>query len=130
MELKELVGKHKLTAVEPDADTEKMENALLFTMDGKTYRIAEDEDDGYRSHAKEIEVVDRKLSNRFKPCAVVGHHVESSSDYSGECDILELVDVTTGKIVLAIGTANTDDYYPYYVADFHPEAMAINKRRS
>jgi len=26
-----------------------------------------------------------------------------------------------------VGTANTNDYYPYYVANFHPEVMPVNR---
>lgn len=30
-------------------------------------------------------------------------------------------------MILEVGTANTDDYYPYYVANWNPENMHINE---
>lgn len=45
-------------------------------------------------------------------------------------DILELIDIANGKVVLACGTRNTDDYYPCYVAGFHPENMACNAKEN
>jgi hypothetical protein len=41
-------------------------------------------------------------------------------------DVLLLVDAKTGKSVVEVGTANTDDYYPYCVQRFDPAAMAVN----
>ena len=43
-------------------------------------------------------------------------------------DILELIDVVTGKLVLEVGTDYSDDYYPSFVANFNPEAMALNSK--
>jgi hypothetical protein len=48
------------------------------------------------------------------------------NDKYEEHDILDLIDVVTGKVVLSVGTGNTDDYYPYWVAEFTPENMGAN----
>lgn len=32
--------------------------------------------------------------------------------------------------MIEVGTENTDDYYPYFVAAFHPEAMTPNAKVS
>ena len=32
-----------------------------------------------------------------------------------------------GKLILEVGTCNTDDYYPYTVFNYYPENMDINK---
>ena len=40
---------------------------------------------------------------------------------------LELLDCKTGKTVLEVGTENTDDYYPCFVANWSPENMACNQ---
>lgn len=33
-------------------------------------------------------------------------------------DTIQFIDVVTGKVVLEIGTDNTDDYYPYCVMNW------------
>jgi hypothetical protein len=38
-------------------------------------------------------------------------------------DILHLRSAKTGKLILSVGTSNTDDYYPSFVSDFVPETM-------
>lgn len=65
------------------------------------------------------------VANRFPPVRVVGVY-KRDGDWGGACDILQLVDVVTGQVVLEVGTDNTDDYYPSFVADFRPQAMAVN----
>lgn len=42
-------------------------------------------------------------------------------------DLLKVYDVENGKLILEVGTANTNDYYPYYVANWNPENMHINE---
>jgi len=41
--------------------------------------------------------------------------------------IIELADVITKKNVLIIGTNHTDEYYPFFVAQWHPENLSVNK---
>jgi hypothetical protein len=38
-------------------------------------------------------------------------------------------DVVTGKVVLEVGTDNTEDYYPYCVMNWSPENLACNVGR-
>lgn len=134
MELKDLVGKHILDAV--DFTTGKVstygdefEDAQLcrFRLDGNIYVAIEDPSDGYRSYLGELKIdTENKMFNIFPPISVIGHH-RTIGSYGNKDDILELIDETTGKIVLEIGTADIDDYYPGFIASFHPEAMQINK---
>jgi hypothetical protein len=42
-------------------------------------------------------------------------------------EVLELRDVSTGEVVLAVGTDTSCNYYPYFVGRFDPTAMACNK---
>jgi len=42
-------------------------------------------------------------------------------------NVLDFVDATNGKIVLSIGTADIDDYYPGFVGDWTPENLSINE---
>jgi hypothetical protein len=135
MTLEDLVGEHALTAVEHDtAEVDGWDgkprpaNAIFFTLDGKTYRVTEDEDDGYRSSHRDIEQVDVALKNTFAPVRVLARYVNGAhaDTWASSNDLLELIDVVSGKTILLVGTENNDDYYPSYVASFWPERMAIN----
>jgi len=133
MNLEELTGKKILTGV--DFSTETISScwalsgeceACWFELDGVIYGAIEDPEDDYRSHMKELTIDEaRKIKNTFPPCEVLCRYDEKGED--GSADLLELIDTTTGEVVLRVGTENTDDYYPWYTAAFFPEAMAINK---
>lgn len=136
MELKELKGKHQLDAV--DFTDEKIKNwadqyedcqVCRFRLDGVVYMAAEDPDDGYRSNMRDL-IVDESanMKNVFPAIEVLARHRTESNDdgWLQEDDILELIDTTTGEIVLTVGTENTDDYYPYFIANFVPGAMVTN----
>ena len=131
MELKDLVGEHVLSGV--DFLVSKMETYLdryedcevvNFILDGVTYTAIEDPEDGYRSCMKEINVSDAAITNNFPGQCVIAT-MRPDEDYEKN-DILDLIDAVTGKVVLSVGTENTDNYYPYWVALFSPENMAIN----
>lgn len=127
MELKDLVGLHKLSAVDTgfseDINGYGPAETISFTLDGITYTAMEDPQDGLRSCMSEIAVdKDRKMKNKFKPVKVVGRYVESYSR-----DILELIDIQTGETVLEVGTSDYNDYYPCFVSSWRPEGLAINK---
>lgn len=132
MELKDLIGEHILDAVDMRqaavtnwGGEQSMANAIAFRLDGIAYVAMEDENDGYRSAMREIVVTDEPMKNVFLPLPVVGRH-RTEGAYSGKDDVLELIDTKTGQIVLEVGTDNVDDYYPGFVASFHPERMAHN----
>ena len=99
-------------------------NTCTFIWNGKAYRAQEDPSDGYRSCLASIEqLTDSKVDNTFPQCLVRGEGME------GNTEGIKFIDIVTGKVVLELGTDNYDDYYPYYVANFDPTAMAINKDR-
>jgi len=125
------IGKHYLSGVERgvevatngydfDADT------LSFILDGEVYTVIENPDDGYRSSMRELIKSDAKISNTFPPIEVLVIEREDSNYES--CDILDFIDVITGKIILSIGTDNTDDWYPCFVANWSPEDMCLNQK--
>lgn len=132
MELENLTGKKKLDGVDFSnksikswGDTFEACEVCRFRLDGIVYSAVEDPEDGYRSAMQELVVNENDhMTNTFDPIEVLCRYVERR-EY-GTSDILELVDTITGKIVLSVGTDNTDDYYPFYVASFHPEAMVLN----
>ena len=40
--------------------------------------------------------------------------------------LMEFLNTSTQQPVIRIGTHNTDDYYPNFVAEFFPENMKVN----
>jgi hypothetical protein len=135
-----LVGEHWLSGC--DEETLSFEtgyswrpvedaNCINFILDGKTYTAKEDPNDGYRSMMDDLFVSDYQVKNTFHPVKVVVSHVTDNSDKWShiECDILRFTDCVNGKVVLEVGTDNTDDYYPSFVASFSPENMSINEGR-
>ncbi len=134
IELKSLVGLHSLTGVdflEEPADNEwSSDNSSVcrFVLDGDTYIAKEDPSDGYRSCMEHIIKDNRvKVKNQFQECRVMCIYNSRGTGYSSSSDLLEMYDSVTGEMVLTVGTDNDDDYYPSFVANFTPEAMAANK---
>ena len=132
IELTDLVGKHTLDAVDFDTNSiktwgDRFEDCQVcrFRLDGIVYSAIEDPGDGYRSSMRELAVTEDAMTNVFPPVEVLGRH-RTKGHYSGEDDVLELIDTVTGNVVLEVGTDNVDDYYPGFVASFHPENMATN----
>lgn len=99
-------------------------NRVMFILDQIHYTVMEDPEDGYRSHMQSDireEYLPYAPSTSFPPCRVHCVHCHTSSD-----DYLQLIDAATAQVVLEIGTKNTDDYYPYFIAHYHPENMSQN----
>jgi hypothetical protein len=132
MELEGLVGEHVLSGV--DTGNEKVKesygegfedcNVINFILDGVVYTAIEDPEDGYRSCMREIAVSDKKITNIFPGQRVLGRM--RGTQGGEENDVLDLLDMKTGKIVLSVGTGNINDYYPYFVSEFTPENMSAN----
>lgn len=133
-ELTDLIGKRRLDAV--DFDNEQVKeiygdgyedcSVCRFRLDGVVYVAIEDPNDGYRSSMRSLVVAnDATMKNVFPAIEVVGKH-RTIDEYGNEHDVLELVDGITDRVVLEVGTDSTDDYYPSFVASFHPENMATN----
>jgi len=134
MELKDLVGTKVFDAI--DFSTEPVKTwsddfedseVCRFRLDGVIYSAIEDPSDGYRSSMRDLAVEHGHMKNSFEPIEVLCIHQDKDGEYGDTDDLLKLVDTKTGEEVLRVGTRNTDDYYPCYVANFHPEAMIINK---
>lgn len=110
---------------ERDDISDKDASCIRFRLDGVVYIAVEDPDDGYRSYLDEIMIGD-KITNQFEKVLVRGKYRERND--GGNCSIIQFFDQLTNLVVLEIGTENTDDYYPYFVANFSPENMSINKK--
>lgn len=128
MTLNDLVGRHLLSGVDRGSGVkgeydDHAPETFTFVLDGVAYTATEDPDDGYRSSMEDI-VVGGEVKNMFAPCAVLAR-MRPHGEFDNN-DVLELIDETTGKVVLSVGTANADDYYPWWVAEWSPENMAAN----
>lgn len=134
MELKDLIGLCTLDAVDfqrssqpryEGSDDFEDCSSCRFRLNGTVYVAMEDPSDGYRSHMRDL-IVERnaEITNVFPPVQVLARY-RGKSGYN-DADILELIDVATTLTVLEVGTDNSDDYYPSYVANFQPENMASN----
>lgn len=131
IELSSLIGKHKLTGV--DFEHESIRNyewseledcqVIRFRLDDKTYMATENPSDGYRSCMKQCVIVKEKPKNKFKAVEVYGVMKPDGYDKN---NIIQFYDTETNKIVLEIGTANFDDYYPSFVAKWTPENLCLN----
>lgn len=132
--LQSLVGPHILDAVDFYSEevvrwTDDLELAqhCRFRLNGVVFIAVENPDDGYRSSMQHLLIGWTAMANVFPPLKVIGRHRKEGT-YGGEDDVLELIDEQTGQVVLEVGTANVDDYFPGFVASFHPEAMAHNSK--
>lgn len=143
VDFSDLVGERILTGVSEgevrhkpyEWSGEEVANTITFVLDGVAYTAQEDPSDGYRSYLGEL-YVGGECANRFDAVRVSARTVTSRTtttangySWTTVVDLLELVDVETGKVVLEVGTDNSDDYYPSFVASFMPEHMAINAAR-
>ena len=136
VEVKSLVGKHKLSGVDLSIDQVKEEygsdfedaSVVNFVLDGKTYRAIEDPSDGYRSSLRSLKLTRHKVENRFTPVEVLGIYRDRSR--YDEADIIQFFDTKNGKLVLEVGTDRSDDYYPSFVGSFTPENMHVNEGKA
>ena len=132
MELKDLIGEHELSGVSFGSleITEGYHkggvcNTVDFILDGETYSVVEDPEDGYRSSMKEILHDNARIvENKFPPLKV--NIIEMPDGKWGKNDGMDFIDSLTGKIVMSIGTEGVGDYYPSFISRFHPENMAHN----
>jgi len=134
VELESLVGKHTLTAVGSGTESIKCWGdgfedceSLTFTLDGVTYSAVEDPDDGYRSSMRYLKVTDSRAEYAITPHEVIAT-MRGKDEYGSENEVLDFVDAITGKVVLSVGTADIDDYYPGFVAEWVPQNLAANAR--
>lgn len=132
IQLIDLVGAHTLSGVDFDSkEVEKwggMETAEVcrFRLDDEIYVAVQNPSDGYRSSMEEIiRTPHDVMKNAFAPVPVFCVHKTTSGSYD-TCDLLEIYDLKTARLVLVVGTNRTDDYYPCFVASFTPESMSSN----
>lgn len=134
VKLQELTGVHVLTGVGYTGKygaTWDSYAAGWFVLDGKKYIAYENPSDGYRSCMDHLEVTTATAKDNLFPGVEVLCRMctENVADWYN-CDILEILDVKNGEKILSVGTANKDDYYPWFVFVYIPENMACNADKS
>lgn len=134
MELKHLVGEHKLSGIclvnlidKYSEDYQK----IYFTLNNITYCVTEDPDDGFRSYMDDIVMTTDNISmTTFPPINVVCTHLseikEDNTSRTTMTNILVISDKANGLPILRVGTENTNDYYPYTVCEYTPQNMVYN----
>ena len=136
VELKDLAGEHWLDGVDFDSSEIKKyfkkrynndslfmnAEVIRFRLDGTVYTALEDPEDGYRSSMDELFVGELDIVNNFPKVKVLASMSENEQE-----DILNLMDLETGKIIISVGTDYSDDYYPMFIGEYNPENMVINK---
>lgn len=131
--LDSFVGEHTLSGAYFDQITEPAysgadyaldSQVLRFTLDNLHYEAVEDPNDGYRSSLRCVRHAAIAPALKFAPVLVVGvMQTQSADDFKTKCEILQFLNASTRKIVMEIGTTDTDDYYPGFVALFSPENL-------
>lgn len=122
-------GTHVLTGVDFDkaelatyGEQFTIAQCMRFTLDGNTYVAVEDPCDEYRSTLAYLALSDKPCARQFPGVEVQGK--EATYRNGNRCGILQFTRVDDGRVVLELGTDNSDDYYPWYVATFHEAALS------
>lgn len=139
--LKDFVGVHKLSGVQFGVYTDDnlyygtTTQQLFLVLNGETWVFTEDPNDGYRSMLRDrvSRADDVNIINRFpdiRVAAIMRQITDEDDDdsygYLETCEILDMIDLRSGKRVVSLGTGNTNDYYPYCVMKFQPENLHVN----
>jgi hypothetical protein len=143
MSWEKLHGKYTLMAVSVNPNHPFDTNAcgFAFQIDNKKYGprtvfVFENPDDGYRSYAIAPMIVNANMYEfGNSPVYIrVDVIIKDWSSYSyddyyftGSREGIVVLDAGNKKPVLFLGTQNTDDYYPSYTAQWHPENLSVNE---
>lgn len=121
IELESMCGKHELSGGYFDAINDGQERQVLrFTLDGRNLEAVECPEDGYRSSLECVRETDTPPLKTFPAVGVIGRMKEPGPE---DDFILQFLHAETGAIIMEIGTASTNDYYPGFVAYFEPHSL-------
>lgn len=135
MKIEEFIGEHFLSGVDirmiKFLDENRMSGTIdaakaIFILDGITFEVLENPDDGYRSYMEDdIYPSLESCMCRFLPVMVDVSYKDGES-FSG----LIFKDHRNGKTILELGTDWQDDYYPVCVFHWTPENIQDNESRA
>lgn len=135
-------GIHILSGVSDliiNADTEPWNlwsdsNGYIIVLDGKTYVVFEDPEDGYRSCGFIGYAKGEVCKNTFPEQRILVRHFDGTkrwSDwYTSKMWYYEFLNPDTEELILKIGTDEYDDYYPNAILEYHPENLPINSDKN
>lgn len=126
-----LCGKHMLSGIRTDVrhPFDPDANGIAIDLQSFTVFIFEDPSDGYRSTAAAPLIAACSLYEFGSPQYVhapveIRKWERSEGDsFYGEVSGLQFVDTRSNKVILTVGTSNTDDYYPSFVCEWRPENL-------
>lgn len=132
MELNDLVGLKTFSGIEMCTESTEIYgrsvqcNVVYFALDGITYKVIENPDDGYRSYLDSIEISTHVPKYSFEGVKVLVHEKDVPR-FGSRIDIIVFRDVVTSKPILEVGTDYSDGYYPVCIMDYTPENMSVNQ---
>lgn len=127
----DLCGERQLRAIRTDVvhPFNSEASGVALDLEDMTVFVFEDPSDGYRSCAAAPLVAKCSLyefgcSPEYLRVPVLIQRW-TKSDY-GTPDGVEFIDRRNGKVILLLGTDNSDDYYPSFTCDWRPANLADN----
>lgn len=123
MDYKEIIGNRKSSGIcHYSSNEDNDDGGIVFILDGNTYYIGTDPNDGYRSYCKEM-ILDNsiKVDYKFTPQDVLVY-INDNEDGT----FLEFSNFITDDLIVSIGTDYSEDYYPSAHFTYNPEALQIN----
>ena len=131
MLLKDLCGFHKFQGIEISMKKntgfssifQEYENCQVvkIMLDGTTFELMENPDDGYRSFCEDVIISDDMPRYTFPDYEIICKM--KPDDRYDKHDVLIAEDPNTGLTIFEIGTLYVDDYYPCWHFEYHPENM-------
>lgn len=135
----------RMTRFESDEPGAEVGAAFSFCLEGWTFTAFEDPSDGYRSSLAFLVAREGNFcSETFEPCPMLPRlrtarrrswDVEEEGAREavwalgetpeGHADIFELVEPSTGRVALAVGTDRGEDWYPRFVGAHDPELLCL-----
>ena len=112
--LKSIAGEHVLTGWDTGSDGDA--EYLTLQLDGRAYTFLEKVVDSYRSELGTITIDDREVRTTFGPFPVL-------IDPWRDTDHATVGALYRGKTVAEVGTLDSNDYYPVFVARIYPENL-------
>ena len=114
LNIEAFVGNHILNAVQYGENGNG-----IFSIDGASYEVVEDPDDGYRSYMDEVKAIEpiREMYSVPVVVAPIGDPAKEG---------LVFIDKRSMRPVLSFGTDYYEDYYPCYFFDYTPQNIAEN----
>lgn len=135
---------HRMTGSEYEQSERDPGAAFSFCLEGWTFTAFEDPMDHYRSSLGLFVAREGNFcAVGFEPVALLPRLREAPRPWKddsdgendklwalgenaeGHADLFELVEPSTGRVALSVGTARNDGYYPSFVGYHDPELLAL-----